>query len=254
MRIFLIKSAGKKRRPLTAYRLRSAAATALTLLLVLTLAVALRDGTGDSVPASADSADLIVYAISYCGTDNQQLEMLKHDIEYMRVLGLEFTLPDRISDLKSNGVILILEGTADLEAALSVLGEYAVPAVVIPPEDPDAETKARLLRLEDEGSIALASYVDSVDGPWELAASIGEASMAFASRFGRPCSVFVHECKGVVCSGCFSGAGELFKAMTVFLFGNGMNVIPCGEKPFILNRIMRLPDWTIESYFSDIAK
>ena len=254
MRIIFIGTSANERRPLTSPRLRSAAATAAAVLLVLALAVALRDRTGSSVPASAVSTDQTVYAISYCGSDNETLEMLKNDIEYMSGLGLEFTLPERLGKLKNDGVILILESTADPESLLSVLKECSVPAVVLPHEDPEPETRARLLRLEDADRIALASYIGSVDGPWELAASIGEASMDFVSHFGRPCSVFVHECKGVVCSGCFSGAGELARELTVFVFGNGLNVIPCGEKPFILNRIMRLPDWTIESYFSDIAK
>lgn len=254
MRIFYINASAAKRSSFTASRLRSAAATAFAVLLVLSFAVALRDREGDSVPASAVTAERTVYAISYCGADKETLEMMRRDMEYMRGLGLDFTLPDRLRELKNNGVILILESTADPEPVLSMLAEFSAPAVVIPQKGLDPAAGARLLDLEDEGRISLAAYVDSAEGPWELAASIGEASIDFSARFGRPCTVFVHECRGVVCSGCFGGAWEPARDLTVFVFGNGMNAIPRGEKPFVLNRIMRLADWTIESYFSEIAK
>lgn len=254
MRIILINERKKQKGNSTSRRFRSAAATLCAVALVLVSAVAFRKDADPAVTASAHAAKHVVYAVSYCGTGDKTLELMKNDIEYMQGLGLGFILPDGLHELKTDAVILIMENADRPEAALDLLRAYSVPAVIVPDSELEPAAKTELLRFEDEGSIELAAYIGSVDGPWELAASVGEASMEFFSSFGRPCNTFVHECRGVVCSSCLNGAEELIREMTVFIFGNGRNEIPAGEKPLILNRIMRLEDWTIEAYFSEIAQ
>lgn len=253
MRMLFINLSEKENRQRPSRRLRSAAATLCAVAFVLMLAVVFRRDEAPAAAVSASGAEHTVYAMSYCGTADSTLELMKNDIEYLRGLGLEFILPRGIAALRTDAVILIVENAERSDAALELLDACSVPAVIVPAGDLDPAVKAELLRREDEGGLELAAYVGSVDGPWELAASVGEASIDFVSRFGRPCSTFVHECRGIVCSSCFDGAETLIRDMTVFTFGNGKNEIGAGEKPLLLNRIMRLPDWTIEAYFSEIA-
>lgn len=100
-------------------------------------------------------------------------------------------------------------------------------------------------------------------------AALNAERMRMFESFGVPCRTFVHVCKKLVCKNlmfdepCFaalcrgSEAAEKSgsEGITIAVYGNGVNEFGTSYDGItLLNRIVRLPDWTIEEYFSSIAQ
>ena len=80
-------------------------------------------------------------------------------------------------------------------------------------------------------------------------AALNAERMRMFESFGVPCRTFVHVCKKLVCKNL------MFDEPCFAVYGNGVNEFGTSYDGItLLNRIVRLPDWTIEEYFSSIAQ
>lgn len=229
-------------------RLRRAGGTLLFLAALTVFAVVGGRLAPDALPVSA-GVNGMVYAISYRDADSAATRrQLIHDAEYAKSLGLDLILPDEAG---GGGVILILEGSKNARETIGFLEENGLRAVFLA-EDAGEADSAALLDAWERGVIVPAAPIGGVESPAELASAVSAAKLAFYQEHSFPCSVFVHSCSNIVC-GCFksSATPDCLSGVTVFLFGDGRNPAPrAGESFTVFRRIVRLPDWTIEEYFS----
>ena len=206
---------------------------------------------GGAVPASAGAEESVVYALSYTDTASENgLSMLENDILYIRAIGLRFLLPDEL-ETASGGVILIIESADGIDKVSALLAEYGARAVIAAGEETDDAAVKKLISLAEDGLVALAASIGPAGSDVELLKALAASRLAFMQTFGRSADVFVHTCSNVVCKDCVSAPGGFPFTAVVFLFGNGVNRLPIrGSGIALFNRIHRLPEWTIEDYFS----
>ena len=239
-------------------RLVGAASTFAVLTLVLTAAVI--GGKHEELrPASARKAEPIVYVLSYCDLDTEAgLSRLRDDIGYMKDEGLDFILPDELGSVDRNSVILIAEGRFDPDRLIGILKEQNARAVFLAERDASAELRTVFDVYAASGLIEPAAPIGKPFSPIGLMKELTSAREAFFLQYGRDCSVFVHSCSNIICTDCFGGkTRELPFNAVVFIFGNGKNEAPylhAGSGLTVLNRVMHLPDWSIEQFFTEIAK
>ena len=231
-------------------RLKRGGATLAVVAVLLAATVFI----GRKQPAAYTSAvpeKGIVYALSYDSLDTRKgLALLRSDIEYMERLGLRSILPGE----GDNGVILIAQGKYDIEKLAQLLKKQGARAVLVMESTLTAEEIQTAFRYADEGLFALAAPVDLGCAPTELFKKIGATAADFALRFGRRCRVFVSTVPNEAAADCIGCSAESRAAITLFIFGNGRNEGPFPQSGLtVLNRCMRLPEWTIAQFFSEIA-
>ena len=237
-------------------RLRTAAFTLLAVaLLTAAIAIGGLNYRGGDVPVSAGARPHFVYAIGYRAAEADFFETLANDVAYIKRRGLEIATPKTMDRLEQDGVILIVEGKCDLDRLSALLSEAGACAVPLLEGQLDAAQWAEASKLERSGLIEPAAPIGRAEDPVSLAKRIGEARLEFAARYDSSCSVFVHSCANIICTGCFKAAEALtIGRITVFTFGNGKNELPNdAASPLVFSRIIRLNDWTIEQYFDEIA-
>lgn len=232
--------------------------TLYALVIVLTVCVILGRRI-QTVPTSAGTAGEIIYAISYTNRgESEDMEVLCNDIEYMLDIGLTFMLPKDLRTKTSGGVILIFDNydTESIGRLCEIIKDYGICAALII----DGKTKAEYLdtvsTLVDEGSIELCcSYADCRDSPISALSAISEARLEYLRVYGNECKTFVHRCSSLLCNSSDELNNlEFLENITIISYGNGKNIVRLPKRGLtILKRIERLPDWTIEEYFSLIA-
>lgn len=212
-----------------------------------------------SVQTSAANGEKIVYAISYndCSRPDS-LSIMGHDIEYIRSLGLRFILPTELNTGSTGGIILVIElrGGENVKDILALIEKHDACAVFsIDRNCSDVDLK--IIKNAVGSKKAELAYVFETcsSEPVDMIAAFAEARLEFFSHYGTECSIFMHKCSEPLCTRASLSEGSYLANTFIFGYGNGKNTLALPCKGIVgLNRILRLPDWTIEEYFSSIAE
>ncbi len=235
-------------------RLKRSFLTFAAALLAISAAVGIlgADGSPRAVPASAGAEKGIVYAVSYRNLDTRGgLALLESDIAAFKKRGLGFILPAELGS-PGGGAMLILED-GDPRKSAEILEKNGAKAVLALREGMTPEEEEAALSFADAGLFALAAPFRPGCGAVGLFENLAEAGRSAALRLGRRIGIFLAEAPGedLACfrAGC-GGAERTF----ILLFGNGRNEPPFRESGIVvLNRVMRLPEWTLAEFFAEIA-
>lgn len=205
------------------------------------------------VPALAKPISGAVYAISYRNLDTREgLYLLENDIGFFKKSGLGFILPDELQ-LRQGGMILIAED-GDPEALHALLEKNGAKAVFVMRESMTPQQERFALRCADKGIFALAAPFEQGCGPLDIFENIAASGKAAALRIGRTVGIFTAEVPEEWGMECLRGIGGETARTVVFLFGSGFNEPPFPKSGIVLlNRVMRLPEWTAEEFLSEIA-
>lgn len=238
---------------LTIKKLRSGAYTLGFLLVVITLATAasLRD---NSIPVSAAAREktLTLYAISYRNAGiTTDFNSISNDINSIRETGYDTVLPNELDPLEKNAVMLIFEGEFNAQDLLRFISEKRISAVVVLNADTDREDAAELIAAAEAGVIELALSIGVSERREELFSMMADAALEYSLTFGKNCRLFVEEVKDPLAE-CFNAYSNGSR-FTVFAYGNGVNTATDGRLPWLLTRIEKLPEWSIDEYFSSMV-
>lgn len=246
-------------------RLKSAAFSAAILAAVLAAVVLGGTPNGGSLPVSSLPADVGFYAISYMNIENSaDAELLERDIEYMKARGLEGILPAGIGakpePFSTGRVMLFFENCGAFELITDILRQNGMCGVFTADETLcESMSASQKFRVALESGIAeTAGRVSGCENEIELYAALNAERMRMFQAFALPCKTFVHVCKGLVCRSCFALTEKERESaadgILIVTYGSGVNeLLSVSGGVTLLNRIVRLPDWTIEEYFSSVA-
>ena len=230
---------------------------AVTALVLLACVIGSKLGI-PSLPASVEkpAADTI-YAISYSVTDKYSLAAAEQDIAYIKSKGMSFKLPSDLRSVKGGGMILIFElrSGGDVENIIELLKKTGARAVISVTSYCDKSIVAKINDAAGAGIAELACAFETCsDAPVDMIAAFAEARLEFLSRHGTDASVFVHSCGKLHCTRAAAAMRDPGSDIFIFGYGSGKNLIelPCRGVTG-LERIQRLPEWTIEDYFDSIA-
>lgn len=240
---------------ITAKKLKSGGFT-LAIVAMLLFASVLLSRNNDALPASADAKNGVaaLYAIAYRDIgDERSLALLEKDIGTLRARGLDTILPCEIESLQKSAVILIFERVHNMDSLIRFIGKAGVKAVVAVDENTNESELEQLFAAEDRGAAAAALQIGVCSNAVELAEEIAEAALGFKLKYGKNCGVFVETTDKETAFACLK-TGNAALPLYVFVYGNGVNTpLENGSFPHILTRIVKLPEWTTDEYFSDIA-
>ena len=257
-------------------RLKSAAFSIVILAAVLAATVFGGVHSNGILPASALPSSVGFYAVSYLNIENGDgAELLKSDLDYMKERGLAALLPTdiRSGSLPALGgyVMLFFENCGAFETITDILQQRGMRGVFTADE-----SLCKRMKSSEKFRNALAAGIAEPAGRFSdcedevrFCAALTAERMRMFESFGVPCRTFVHVCKKLVCKNlmfdepCFAalcrGSEDAEKSgsegITIAVYGNGVNEFGTSYDGItLLNRIVRLPDWTIEEYFSSIAQ
>ncbi|MBR4434659.1 MAG: hypothetical protein IKS90_01005 [Clostridia bacterium] len=238
---------------ITIKKLRSGAYTLIFSLTMIALSVlASRRDTAIPASAGAQEKDLTLYAISYRDAGiTTDFDHISKDVDRIRDLGYDTVLPTELDPLKKSAVILIFEGVLNAQALIRFINEKSISAVVVLNEETDRSDIDKLISAADAGGIELALAIGVTERRDELFSMIADAALKYFLTFGKNCRVFVETVDDPAAE-CFNGCSEK-SPFTVFAYGNGVNTATNGRLPWLLTRIEKLPEWSIDEYFSSIV-
>ena len=210
------------------------------------------------VGAGARAGAKTVYALAYRGVDDAAaLDLLRADIAAIKARGLGFVLPSELDACGGDAALLVLERSYEIEGLLALLKSTDAKAVFTMDGAQGGSKLALLKKAANEGVLELAAPIGSFDSPALLAGELGTARLDFFTSFGRDVSCFVYssdeERDALFHTGANKSCGS---GLSVILYGNGRNeLLPSGAAGGLrlIHRAVRLPDWTIEQFFTEIA-
>ena len=202
-----------------------------------------------SVPTSAEPQHGVV-AVSYRIADEADLEMLSDDLDRVRAFGLDFILP---SETGRAGMIVIIESCPDPNRVLALLKAKNARAAFIQNGVREDDAVRLIAEAAEEGVVEPAIALGSIEDPVAFSKALSRAKLEFALRYRTSCACFVHTGLGKLTAECFEAGGTA--APVVFTYGSGVNPITDGAEHGVrlLTRVVRLPDWSIETYFQDVV-
>lgn len=193
-------------------------------------------------PANS-SAILIAY---------RDVQLLEHDLDYFDSLNMNYSLPG-LGFLESKptiSIIIEMEEINEVLKSVKLLKRHRFPAIVTLFGSMN-KSEMELIRRE-YGNVEFALYYDCFSRDCiEFCTELSDARLEYYLNFEE-------SCKNIILSDgsrTIEDIGYLpvhsFNDLTIIGFGNGMNFNSSGRN--LYNRIVRIPELSIEQYFSEIA-
>lgn len=212
-----------------------------------------------SIQTSAADGKKTVYAISYNDFSKpDSLMSMEQDIEYIRSIGLSFILPSELNTSAAGGMIIIIElrGGENVKDILALIEKNKACAVfAIDKNCPDSDLKVIKNAISTEKAELAYVFETCSSEPVDMIAAFAEARLEFFSLYGTESTIYMHRCSEPLCTRATLNVDRYPSNAFIFGYGNGKNMLSLPCKGIVgLNRILRLPDWTIEEYFSSISE
>lgn len=227
----------------------TSAATTLVVVFVFSV-VCITYSRWDSImQADARSNDSLII-IAY-----RNVNLLKLDLSCLNEMEVEFCLPDYRNNSSKYHVSLIIEmeNTSETLKAINLLKSYHIPAIIALNESMN-EYDIKLMRKSyDKIDFEFALLYDCIaEDCVEFGASLTETRLKYYEIFGESCKNIVINDGSIMIDDIEHLPMKAFTGIHLFGFGNGINRNPSLTQMY--NRIVRIPELSIDQYFLEIAK
>lgn len=226
-------------------KLRSAGFT-LAIIFIFTVASVVYSKLPSVQPTDA-SASSLALLIAY-----RDVQLLEHDLDYFDSLNVNYSLPELgfLESKPSISIIIEMEEINDVLESVKLLKRHRI-HVIVTLFGSMNKSEPELIRKEyDNVEFALRYDCFSSDCI-EFSTELSDARLEYYMNFEE-------SCKNIILSDgsrTIEDIGYLpvhsFNDLTIIGFGNGMNFNSSGRN--LYNRIVRIPELSIEQYFSEIV-
>lgn len=228
-------------------KLRSACFT-LVLIFIFSAASIIYSKLHSFQPTTA-SANNSSILIAY-----RDVKLLEHDLNYFGSLNMNYSIP-RYGVLQSKSsisIIIEMQEINDVLKSVKLLKKHRIPAIIALFDTMNI-AEIELIRKEyGDIEFQFAFYYDCFPQDCiEFCTELSDARLEYYMSFGE-------SCKNIVLSDgsrTLEDIGYLpvhsFSDLTFIGFGNGVNSVSSDRN--LYNRIVRIPELSMEQYFSEIA-
>lgn len=193
-------------------------------------------------PASSSSI-LIAY---------RDVQLLEHDLDYFDNHNMNYSLPGSgFSESKPTiSIIIEMEEIDDVLKSVKLLKKHRIPAIITLFGSMN-KSEPELIRKEyDDVEFALHYDCFSRDCI-EFCTELSDARLEYYMKFKKSCRNIILSDGSRTIEDIGYLPVHAFNDLTIIGFGNGMNFNSSGRN--LYNRIVRIPELSMEQYFSEIA-